>query len=366
VHPSFAWPLALIALLVVPLLLGAYLWQLRRRRRAAVRYSSVALIRSAMSPRSRWRRHLPVALFLAALVSLAFASARPKAAIDVPYSRTSVILALDVSGSMCSTDVRPNRLAVAQGAARAFVQKQPSGMRIGIVAFSEFAEILVPPTRDRKQLVAAIDGLTTSRGTAIGAAMLKAVDAIASVNPQVAPITANENYGVGTASPAAVPLTGYIPDIVVVLTDGRNTRGIDPAEAAKIVARRRVRVYTIGFGTTNPASLACTPDQLGGDPYAGGGFGGGGGFRGGGFQGRPGGFRSFLVADDAALKYVSHVTGGRFYKARDAGQLQKVFADLPRQVATQRKHVEISAGFVAVGALLAGTAMVLSLLWNRS
>src|SRR3954447_8040680 len=158
---SFAWPLALIGLVVVPLLLAAYLWQLRRRRRDAVRYSSVALIRAAMTTRSRWRRHLPVALFLAALASLAFASARPQAALDVPFSRTSVILALDVSGSMCSTDVRPNRLAVAQEAARTFVQKQPSGMRIGIVAFSEFAEILVPPTRDHKQLVAAIDGLTT-------------------------------------------------------------------------------------------------------------------------------------------------------------------------------------------------------------
>jgi Ca-activated chloride channel family protein len=368
---GLAWPLALLALLVVPLLLGAYLWQLRRRRRAAVRYSSVALIRSAMTSRSRWRRHLPVALFLVALAALAFASARPQAAVDVPFSRTSVILALDVSGSMCSTDVRPNRLAVAQEAARRFVQNQPSGMRIGIVAFSEFAETLVPPSRDRKQLIDAINGLTTGRGTAIGAAMLKAVDSIASINPRVVPITANENDGIGkVTAPAAVSQSGYIPDIIVVLTDGRNTRGIDPAEAAKIVAKRRVRVYTIGFGTTNPAGLACTSSQLGGDPYAGGGGGGfgggGGGGGGGGFQGRGGGFGSFLVADYPALQNVSRVTGGRFYKAQDAGQLQKVFANLPQQVTTQHKRVELSAAFVAIGALLAGGAMVLSLLWNRS
>ena len=278
---SFSWPLALLSLLSVLLLLGVYLWQLRRKRRMAVRYSSVALIRAAMSTRSRWRRHLPVALFLVGLAGLCIASARPKAMIAVPFNRTSVILALDVSGSMCSTDVKPNRLTVAQAAARSFVEKQPSGVRVGLVAFSGFAELVVPPTTERKQVIEAIDNLTTARGTAIGAAALKSVDAIASINADVSPITTEESYGAVTAPTPPATAKEYVPDIVVVLTDGRNTRGIEPREAAKAVARRRVRVYTIGFGTTRPAASMCTRKQLGGDAVRGGGF-GGGGFGGGG------------------------------------------------------------------------------------
>jgi Ca-activated chloride channel homolog len=359
---SFAWPLALLSLLSVLLLLGVYLWQLRRRRRLAVRYSSVALIRAAMSTRSRWRRHLPVGLFLVGLAGLCIASARPKAMIAVPFNSTSVILALDVSGSMCSTDVAPNRLTVAQAAARSFVQKQPSGVRIGLVAFSGFAELVVPPTTDRKQLTEALDSLTTARGTAIGAAALKSVDAIASINSDVSPITTEESYGAVTAPAPPATAKEYVPDIVVVLTDGRNTRGIEPREAVKAVARRRVRVYTIGFGTTRPASSMCTRKQLGGDAARGGGFGGGGGS----FGGGGGGFGQFRVADDATLKNMARATGGRFYKAKDAGQLDKVFADLPRHVVRQRRQVEISAAFAAFGALLTGAAMLLSLLWNRA
>ena len=222
---SFSWPLALLSLLSVLLLLGVYLWQLRRKRRVAVRYSSVALIRAAMSTHSRWRRHLPVALFLVGLAGLCIASARPKAMIAVPLNRTSVILALDVSGSMCSTDVKPNRLTVAQAAARSFVEKQPSGVRVGLVAFSGFAELVVPPTTERKQVIEAIDNLTTARGTAIGAAALKSVDAIASINADVSPITTEESYGAVTAPAPPATAKEYVPDIVVVLTDGRNTPG---------------------------------------------------------------------------------------------------------------------------------------------
>lgn len=357
---SFAWPLALLSLLSVLLLVGVYLWQLRRKRRVAVRYSSVALIRAAMSTRSRWRRHLPVALFLVGLAGLCIASARPKAMIAVPLNRTSVILALDVSGSMCSTDVKPNRLSVAQAAARSFVEKQPSGVRIGLVAFSGFAELVVPPTTDKKQLIEALDSLTTARGTAIGAAALKSVDAIASINADVSPITSEESYGAVAAPAPPATAKEYVADIVVVLTDGRNTRGIEPREAAKAVARRRVRVYTIGFGTTRPAASMCTRKQLGGDAVRGGGFGGGGG----GFGG--GGFGQARVADDATLKNMARATGGRFYEAKDAGQLQQVFAELPRHVVRQRQQVEISAAFAAFGALLTGAAMLLSLLWNRA
>ena len=377
---SFTWPLALLLLLLVPLLLGAYLWQLRRRRKQAVRFSSLELIRAALPPRSTWKRHVPVGLLLASMAGLGIAAARPQVAIAVPLDRTSIILALDVSRSMCATDVDPNRLTVAQEAARRFVKDHGSGTRIGIVAFSGFAELIVPPTTDKKALTAAIDGLTTSRGTAIGAATLKAIDAIAEVNADVKPSTAVE---AGAGDPATAPSAAtdpvgggppdsaapgnYEPDIVVLLTDGANTRGVGPLVAAQQAVERRVRVFTIGFGTTNPAAVVCSREQLGGDGIGGDAFGGGlpgGPPPGGGAFG--GGRRNFLVVDEPTLMKVAEMTGGTFHRAADANQLRDVFANLPRQVVVQKKDREVSVAFAAIGALLAVAAMTLSVLWNRS
>jgi Ca-activated chloride channel family protein len=373
---SFATPLALASLLLVPLLLGGYLWQLRRRRKQAVRYSSVALIRQALPRYSSWRRHVPIGLFLASIAALGFASARPEITEEVPLNQTSIILTLDVSGSMCATDVAPNRLTAAQNAAKDFVKNQVAGTRIGIIAFANFAQLVVPPTTDKSTLTKAIDNLTTSRGTVIGAATLQAVDAIASVNPDVAPIAPDVQAqadqggfgpGGGTATttppdttPAPVPPGGYEPDIIVLLTDGANTRGISPVEAAQQAAQRRVRVYTIGFGTDHPTDLVCSAEQLGAGGF-GGGFGGGGG--GGGFGG---GGRNFLTRDEATLKAVAAATGGAYYQAEDAEQLRGVFAKLPSDIQHQRQEREISVWFVIGGALLAVGAFGLSLWWNGS
>lgn len=360
---SFAWPLALLSLVVPPALFGAYWWMLRRRRKQAVRYSSVALLRTVLPRRKRWQRHLPIAMLLASLVALAFAAGRPQVEQDVPYSRTSILLALDVSGSMCSTDVEPNRLTAAQDAARTFVENQSNGARIGLVIFSGFAELAVPPTTDRKALVAAIDSLTTGHGTAIGAAMLKAIDAIAEVNPEVSPV----GDAPGTPAPAAAKpgANGYVPDIVVLLTDGSNNRGITPLDAVPYAVARRVRVFTIGFGTENPASFACTRAQLGGEVFNPGRFGGGGGgrFGGGRFGGRGfgGGRRG---ADVPTLQAVAAQTGGTYHSAADAGQLQAAFANLPREVATQKRRTEITWILAALGALLAAAAVAASMRWS--
>jgi Ca-activated chloride channel family protein len=353
---SFSWPFALLLLLVVPVLLGAYVWQLRRKRKQAVRYSSIALIRAALPRRSRWRRHVPVALLLASIAGLAMATARPQVSVEVPLGRTSIILALDVSGSMCATDVEPNRLKVAQDAARAFVKDQVAGTRIGIVAFAGFAQLVVPPTTDKTKLTNAIDNLTTARGTVIGAAMLTALDAIAEVNPDVHP---SSSVGTGGPPAGAPSDDDYVPDIIVLLTDGANTRGIGPVDAAKQVADQRVRVYTIGFGTTNPTEMVCTREQLGAAALDENGFAGGGG--------PPrGGFRQALVIDEPTLQEVADITGGTFYKAEDADQLRGVFSGLPNQIELQKEHREISVAFAIAGAVLAMAAIGLSLLWNRS
>lgn len=374
---SFATPLALLALLIVPLLIGGYVLLLRRKRKRAVRYSSVALIRMAMPKRSRWKRHVPIALFIVAITALVVSTARPRISSSVPVNKTSIILTLDVSGSMCATDVDPNRLTAAQNAAKEFVKNQVSGTKIGIIAFANFAQLIVPPTTDKDTLTKAIDGLTTGRGTVIGAATLTAVDAIAAIDPNVAPVdaaieaTATQGGGRGGGqttpasapdlTPAAVPPQGYVPDIVVLLTDGANTRGISPVDAAKQAAARRIRIYTIGFGTDHPTSLVCSASQLG----AGGFDGGGPGFPGG-RQGGGGGGRNALDSDQDTLKAVSAATGGTFYQAQDAQQLRDVFAKLPSDIRDQREEHEISVWFVVAGALLAAGALGLSLWWNRT
>jgi Ca-activated chloride channel homolog len=379
---SFAWAFLLPLLLVAPVVLGVYLWSLHRRRKQAVTYSSVALLRSVIPARSRWRRHLPVGLLVASLGVLAIASARPQVSRNVPIARTSIILALDVSRSMCATDVDPNRLSVEQKAAKEFVDNQVSGTRMGLIIFSGTAQLAVAPTRDRSPLQQAIDNLATANGTAIGAAILKSLDALSTVNTDVKPVgdvpSADSGFNPGDAfspfgpPPDTTPTTtppppgqhGYVPDIVVLLTDGANTRGIAPLDAVPYAVDRRVRVYTIGFGTTEPAPLACTSAQLGGDDSAfGGAFGPGGAGGGGGSFAFRGG-RSPLRADLPTLQEIADRTGGKAYAAQDAGQLQKVFSGLPRDVTVQKKKDEITAAFAVVGALLVLAAVAASIRWS--
>ena len=361
---NFDQPYLLLGLLAVPILLAAYLWQTRRRKPAAVRYSNVALVRTAVGPSRRWRRHLPVALVIASLGLLAVAAARPQVKADVPISSSTVILALDVSGSMCATDVEPNRLSAAQAAVRKFVETQGDDTKIGLVLFSGFAQLAVAPTTNKTDLLNTLDAVTTGRGTTIGAAILKSIDAISEINPSVAPADTGDGTGEGPDSQSPTPGTPTpaperattVPEIVVLLTDGANTRGVTPEEAAVQAAARGVRVFPIGFGTTEPTQMVCTSDQLGGGLFDGppGGFGGGLG---------PGG-RNFLVVDEEALQTVARTTGGEYFKASDADQLQGVLNDLPKHVDLQERDVEISVGFAGVAALMLLLGLWLAGRWS--
>jgi Ca-activated chloride channel homolog len=353
---SFSWPWALLALLVLPLVFAAWWLAQRRRRRAVVRVTSIALVRAAVPGRSQWRRRIPPALLALGLAVLAVGAARPQATVPVPSSNATIMLTLDVSGSMCSTDVKPNRITAAERAATAFIKSQTGGPRIGLVAFASTAVVLVPPTTDTKLLTNALGGLTTSFGTAIGEGILTSLDAIAQVDPSVPPTGATVSRSRGT---------GYADDVIVVLTDGSNNRGIDPQTAAKEAAGRGVRVFTIGYGTDNPAPIACSQGQFGG--FGGGGFGGGGGGGGsfGGFGGQAGGGNP-LEADFSALTQISKTTGGTFYRAQDAEELSKALARLPAAFTIVRKHLDLAAWFAAGGGLLVVAAVALSLWWNRT
>jgi len=350
---------ALLGLALIPLAILVYLWMQRRKRKFAVRYASLSLIREARPGSSRWRRHVPFALLLASVAALVVAFARPETTITVPEGRTSILLALDVSRSMCSTDVEPNRLAVAQEAAKKFVDSQPKGTRLGIVAFAGTSQLLVPPTTDKDRLHTAIDELTTSIGTAIGNALLTSIDALSEVNSHIQPSTLDAS---GTAA-SQLPRGSYEPDIIVLLTDGANTRGVDPLVAAQQAADRRVRVYTIGFGTTQPMPLVCTRDQLGGGAAFGDQFGGPVAIGSGGGIGEiP---NQFVNIDEPKLRAVAEMTGGEYYRAENADQLVGVFDDLPQRVVRQDERREITAYFALLGVLLVVTAFGLSMWWNR-
>jgi Ca-activated chloride channel homolog len=352
---SLTWPWALAALLVVPMLLIMRWWLNRRRRRMAVRLSSVALIQAALPGRTLWRRRIPIILFIAGLLVLGTGVARPQVSAAVPSSATSILLTMDVSNSMCSTDVEPNRLTAASDAARKFVRSQDDGTKIGLVAFSGIAGLLVKPTTERDALLAAIDGLKTARGTAIGLGILTALDAIAESNPDVPPT--------GVELPVSGPASDFEADTIVVLTDGANTQGVDPVTAAGQAAARKIRVYTIGFGTTNPAQMVCSPDQLSGDA----GFRGDG--RGNGFGGNwggGGGGRRYQQIDEEALTEVADVTGGEYYRAESSEKLVDVLTNLPGKIVLQKQDVEITFWFTLGGALFVFLALGLSMWWNRA
>jgi len=354
---TWLWPSFLYLLVLIPVFIIAYIWIWRRRRRFAVRYSSLSLVRNAI-PRQSWlRQHLPFIFFLLALTGLIVALARPVHIISVPAGKATIILTVDVSRSMCSTDIQPTRIEAAENAALSFIQHQSSNTQIGLVAFSTFAEIIQPPTSDRNLLDSAVKSLLVGRRTAIGSGILTALDAISQVDKNVAPSITDTNPGI---EPTPVPRGAYVPDIIVLLTDGVSNTGPLPLDAAQQAVDRGVRVYTIGFGTPNGSEFAwCQSDSQYG---FGGGGSGGFGFGGGGFGGGFGGFQRGI--DDATLKQVASMTGGMYYSASSASELQKVFNSLPTYLILKHETTEISVFFTAFGALFAALAIVLALLWH--
>ena len=355
---DFLWPGLLFLLALVPALIAIYIWFQARRPRPALRYSSLSLVHAALPGRSRVRRHLPFALFAGAVAVLAVGISRPVAIIAVPTGQTTIVLSIDVSGSMCATDIPPTRLEAAQAAASRFIESQGSNTLIGIVAFAGFAEIVQSPTADRELLQDAVASLTTGRRTAIGTGLLKAIDAVAEVDPNVTPSRTDVSPG---TPPVPVLPGAYVPDIIVLLTDGASNTGPAPVEAAKQAVDRGIRVYTIGFGTAQGGAFGgvCAQQFLGREPLLFPGLGGGGG--GGGPQ-PGGGFRRGI--DEVTLKQVADETGGKYYPAESADELLAVFNDLPTYLIVKHEVTELSALFMGFGALLVAAAVALARAWR--
>lgn len=348
---SLLWPNLLWALAIIPVLIAAYVWMLSKRRRATVRYSSLALIREAIPAYSWWRRHGPALSFLLGVICLALALTRPVSILSVPAGQTTIVLALDVSRSMCATDIAPNRLTAAKAAALSFVEHQDPRTQIGVVAFSGFAELVQPPTTDQEALAAAIQSLLTGRRTAIGSGILKALEGLSEADETIAP---PDMEGSGLPSVTPVPSGAYAPAIIVLLTDGASNTGPRPQDAAAQAAARGVRVFAIGFGTEQGAEFSsCGQRNYGFEPFGGAGraFGYGGGY-----------FRRGI--DEETLMSVADMTGAQYYSAESASELQKVFSELPTTTIMKHETTELTALFVLAAAVFVTLALMLSLLWH--
>ncbi|HEV8314729.1 MAG TPA: VWA domain-containing protein [Burkholderiaceae bacterium] len=337
---NFLWPTALWLMPLVPLLVLAYVWLLRRRKKNPLSYASLALVKQALGQTSRWKRHLPPALMLLAIGVLLFAAARPTAVIKLPSAQETIILAMDVSGSMRAADVQPSRLVAAQEAAKAFVGELPRHVRIGVVSFAGTAAVVQAPTQSREDVVAAIDRFQLQRGTAIGSGIVLSlatlfpdagIDLSQITGARLMPAPLGEKQDAPKFKP--VEPGSYNTGAIILLTDGQRTTGPDPLDAAKMAAERGVRVYTVGIGTTQGEII--------------------------GFEG----WSMRVRLDEETLKNIALLTRAEYFYAGTAADLKKVYEGLSSKLVVEKKETEITALFAAIGALLALIAASLSVWW---
>jgi Ca-activated chloride channel family protein len=341
---NFIWGGILWLLVLIPVLIGLYVLAQRRRQKFALRYASLSLVKDALGKRPGIRRHIPAALFLAALGVIIFALARPSATVDLPAEEGTVILSMDVSGSMRATDITPSRMEAVKEAARIFINKRPRHVRIGIVAFSGTAELTQPPTTDNDQLLAAVNRLHPERYTAIGSGMETALDTIFEKTdqrqPQMDAPPQDPNNSLTSPppdeEPQPVPPGSYKSAVIVLLSDGQSNQGPNPLDVADKAANLGVRVYTVGVGTTQGAVIALE------------------------------GFSFHVFLDEATLKAIAAKTAATYTKASSESDLQRIYDNLSTRLMVEREKTEITALFVAAAAALLLIAGGLSLLWfNR-
>jgi Ca-activated chloride channel family protein len=351
---TFLWPEGLVMLALVPVMVGLYLVILRQKKKNALAFSNFALVKDALGKRSGFRRHVPPLLLLGALTLMLLALARPATTVTLPTQNETVILAIDVSGSMRAADVKPTRLAAAQAAARAFIKDTPSSTRIGLVAFAGSAALVQPATRNREEVLNAIDQLQLQNATAIGSGILVSLKALFpdqdfDVKTQQLRAALGGNAGSAAAGgssrpigapekpePKPVPPGSYKSAVVILLTDGQTTTGPDPVDAARLAAARGVRVFTVGIGT--PDGQILTGE----------------------------GWSIRVRLDEDALKVIADMTRAEYFFAGNAPDLKRIYQGLNSKLVMERKTTEVTALFTALAASLTLLAASLSLMWfNR-
>lgn len=348
---TFLWPEMLFLLLLLPLLVATYVWMQVRRKKMALRYASLSVVREAVGQSSRWRRHLPPFLFLLALTAMLVAVARPAALVTLPSQHELIVLAIDVSGSMKAGDVEPTRLAAAQAAAKTFVEDTPMSTRIAVVSFAGTAAVVQQPTVSHEDSLAAISRFELQRGTAVGSGILVSLKVIFpdiefdlnSSNPRVNNSARDPMRGTPLDQPprkadsfSPVAPGSYKNAAIILLTDGQTTTGPEPVEAAKMAAERGVRVFTVGVGTPQGEIIGAE------------------------------GWSMRVRLDEDALRQIATVTNAEYFYAGNAPDLTKIYKTLNSRLVLEKKTTEVTAIFAAVAAILAIVSAMLSMLWfNR-
>jgi len=344
---KFLWPEMFWALLALPMLVGLYLWMLKRKKKLTVRYANLGMVKQAIGGGIHWKRHVPPALFLLAIALLLLAGTRPMTVVTLPSQQQTIILAMDVSGSMRAADVQPNRLVAAQNAAKAFLEDLPAHVRVGIVTFAGSAAVVQPPTLARDDLVNAIDRFQLQRATAIGSGIVLSLATLfpdAGIDlteltfdrPDSRTASIDQSREPGKKAFKPVPPGSNSSAAIILLTDGQRTTGIDTMDAARMAADFGVKVYTVGIGTVEGDNI--------------------------GFEG----WSMHVQLDEETLKNVANVTMGNYFYAGNADDLKKVYQALTSRVAMEKKETEVSALLALAGALLASLAAGLSMIWfNR-
>jgi len=324
---SFEWPLALLGLIAVPLTVGLYMLAQRRRRAYAVRFTNLELLGSVVTASPGWRRHLPPILFLLALAALTVAIARPHVNVDVAKEEATVMLTTDSSGSMQATDVTPNRLDAARNAAKGFTNRLPEKFRLGLVTFSNVAQLLVPPTEDRQPVRNALDSLQAEGGTAIGTALETSLSALQPVIEKNQRAIRRQGLNRRRAPPA----------VIVLLSDGYSTTGPEPLEVARRARELRVPINTVALGTS--AATVTLSDRLGTT-------------------------RNVRVPPDRrTLRRVAQVTGGQYFGAADQDKLNDVYQRLGSRIGFRKEKREVTAAFAGGGLALMLAGGLLSMMW---
>lgn len=340
---SFLWPGMLWCFALVALLAVGYIWLDRRRRHAAVHYPALKTASVAIRSGAGWRRHVAPLLFLLALAALIAAIARPQAVMMLPSRIETVVLVVDLSGSMRAQDVKPSRLGAAQQAATVLLDAQPAGVSVGLVAMAGTAAVAQAPTRSREAVTTAIERLQPQGGTALGNGLLIALtallpeltpDAERLMNDDTPPPRKPRPLATAPADTEPVKPGSYTSGAIVLFSDGESNAGPAALRAAQLAADHGVRVYTVGVGTPEGVVLSVE------------------------------GWSARVRLDEKVLKEVADATGAEYFRLEDAAELKRVYRALNARLAfDKRSQVEITALFAALGALLAACAGLLSLWW---
>jgi Ca-activated chloride channel family protein len=322
---SFIWPAMLLLLLIIPLFIVVYIRLQHRRQRLAASFSSLGFVPGVGRGRDI-RRHIPPALFLLGLTLLAIALARPQTVVSLPRAEVTVILAFDISGSMAADDLKPTRMEAAKSAAREFVQRQPSRVQIGVVAFSDGGLSVLAPTNDQEAILASIEQLTPQRSTSIAQGILASLNTIDKSSGQSAEAESN-------ITPTPVPEGTHVPAVIVLLTDGENTAPPDPIAAAQTAAERGVSIYTVGIGSATGATINVN------------------------------GFNIHTQLDEVMLQQISQITDGEYFNAQNEQDIHEIYENLDPQVVIKSEKMEVTSILAGASIFILLIGGIFSLSW---